>query len=73
MNRTDYERRPTKYKAEPDILGHVDQVGTYYIESPEHHVLIDERNFFTAFLHGQRLRAEKESIIEGFSKFNQFS
>jgi hypothetical protein len=37
---------------------------------PEHHVYLDERNFFSRYLHGERLKAEKESLVEAYSKWH---
>jgi hypothetical protein len=49
-------------------LGRFDPYGNYLLKLPEHHVYLDDRNFFSRYMWGERLRQEKESIIEAFSK-----
>jgi len=49
-------------------LGRFDPYGNYLLKLPEHHVYLDDRNFFSRYIMGERLRQEKESIIEAFSK-----
>ncbi len=71
MNRTDQAKEPRKWE---DInlnnsrVGWIDTYGNYRIEMPEHHVHIDERNFFSRYWHTDRLLKEKESRIDAFSK-----
>jgi hypothetical protein len=51
-----------------DRIGWIDKYGLYQIELPEHHVYMDDRNFFSRYLQGERLRTEKEALVEAFSK-----
>lgn len=62
------QEKPPISPGEVDRVGWVDKFGLYFIEMPEHHVYLDERNFFSRYLQGERQRTEKESIVEAFSK-----
>lgn len=46
----------------------MDRYGVYRIEMPEHHVHVDERNFFSRYMQGEREKQEKEAILEAFCK-----
>jgi hypothetical protein len=68
VNRFDKDRLPVKYPLEEDKLGRVDRHGNFLIQLPEHHVHVDERNFFSRYMYGERLRVERESRLEAFGK-----
>jgi hypothetical protein len=38
---------------------------------PSHHVHIEERNFFSRYMWGERQRAEREARVEAYSKFSR--
>ena len=45
----------------------MDAYGNYIVGAlPSHHVFVDDRNFFSRYLHGERLKAEKEARVEAF-------
>jgi hypothetical protein len=46
----------------------MDQYGNFLIELPSHHAYIDDRGFFSKMMSYDRLRIEKESRVEAFSK-----
>ena len=48
----------------------MDNIGIYTIDLAEHHVYIDDRNFFSKMMWGDRLKSEKEAKIEAYSKNN---
>lgn len=71
MNSYDLAKLPEKPIKPCDAqekLGWVDKYGLYHIDLLEHHVFLDERNFFSRYMWGERQRQEKESIFEAFSK-----
>lgn len=65
VNRFDRDNLPLR---PPDHLGRVDGFGNFHLRLPEHHVYIDDRNFFSSYIWGKRLTSERESRIEAFSK-----
>lgn len=69
MNSFDQERLPQKYLSDPDKIGWVDKYGNFLIQMPDHHVFMDDRNFFSRYMFGEKQRAERESRVEAFSKY----
>jgi hypothetical protein len=49
-------------------IGRIDNFGNFLIEIPEHHVYIDEKNFFSKLMWTDRHKIEKEARLEAFSK-----
>ena len=70
INSHDQPKQPKTYKSKPDLLGRVDGFGNYLIQMPENHVYIDDRNFISKYMQGERIRSEKDARIEAFSKFS---
>ena len=49
-------------------VGYIDNYGNYLIELPDHHVYIEEKGFFSKIMWGDKIKQDKESLIEAFSK-----
>ena len=73
LNRSDQEQLQLKLdpgvigKPEPH-LGKIDAYGNYLITMPTHHVVLDERNFFSRYIWVDRFKNEKEGRICAFCK-----
>lgn len=50
----------------------MDCYGNFLIEMREHHVYLDERSFFSKIMWGDKLKQERDSKIEAFSKHFMF-
>ncbi len=47
----------------------MDPYGNFLLQLPSHHVFMDERGFFSKMMQNDKLKHEKDSRLEAFSKF----
>ena len=67
LNRADQEKLyepPAEVIGKPEPhLGKIDAYGNYLISMPAHHVVLDDRNFFSRYIWVDRFKNEKEGRI----------
>lgn len=52
----------------------MDPYGNFLIEPmPEHHVFIDDRNFFSRYLWTERQKSDKEARVEAFKTIKELA